>query len=66
MSRLTRDGASRPNGFPKNKLALNVFLTSAINLPEWMRIFEFRLRRYAKSAWISKSGQNTQNFNSFE
>lgn len=56
MPKLTRDEASRPNGFPKNKLVLNVFLTSAINLPEWMRIFEFKLRRYAKLAWISKSG----------
>lgn len=48
---LARDGKCRPNGFPKDKLALAwLFHISESNLPGWMSIFEFILRRQAKKA----------------
>lgn len=50
---LARDGLCRPNGFPKDKLALAwLFDISESNLPGWMSIFEFMLRRQAKKARI--------------
>jgi quercetin dioxygenase-like cupin family protein len=52
---LARDGLCRPNGFPKDKLALAwLFDISESNLPGWMSIFEYILRRQAKKA--SKKG----------
>jgi quercetin dioxygenase-like cupin family protein len=48
---LARDGKCRPNGFPKDKLALAwLFEISESNLPGWMSLFEFILRRQAKKA----------------
>lgn len=48
---LAGDGLCRPNGFPKDKLALAwLFDISESNLPGWMSIFEFILRRQAKKA----------------
>ncbi len=48
---LAGDGLCRPNGFPKDKLALAwLFDISESNLPGWMSIFEFLLRRQAKKA----------------
>ncbi len=48
---LATDGLCRPNGFPKDKLALAwLFDISESNLPGWMSIFEFILRRQAKKA----------------
>ncbi len=48
---LARDGECRPNGFPKNKLALAwLFDISESNLPGWRSIFEFILRKQAKKA----------------
>lgn len=48
---LARDGKCKPNGFPKDKLALAwLFDISESNLPGWMSIFEFILRRQAKKA----------------
>ncbi len=48
---LARDGEVRPNGFPKNSLVLAwLFDISESNLPGWMSIFEFILRRQAKKA----------------
>lgn len=48
---LARDGEVRPNGFPKNNLVLAwLFDISESNLPGWMSIFEFILRRQAKKA----------------
>ncbi len=46
---LARDGECKPNGFPKNKLALAwLFDISESNLPGWMSLFEFILRKQAK------------------
>ena len=43
--------ARKPNGFPKDKLALAwLFDISESNLPGWMSMFEFILRRQAKTA----------------
>lgn len=48
---LARDGQCRPNGFPKDKLALAwLFDISESNLPGWMSLFEFILRKQAKKA----------------
>ncbi len=48
---LASDGLCKPNGFPKDKLALAwLFDISESNLPGWMSIFEFILRRQAKKA----------------
>jgi len=48
---LARDGETRKNGFPKDKLALAwLFDISESNLPGWMSIFEFILRKQAKQA----------------
>jgi quercetin dioxygenase-like cupin family protein len=48
---LALDGLCRKNGFPKNKLALALlFEISESNLPGWMSIFEFILRRQARKA----------------
>lgn len=48
---LANDGLCKPNGFPKDKLALAwLFEISESNLPGWMSIFEFILRNQAKKA----------------
>ncbi|MBS1510952.1 MAG: cupin domain-containing protein [Bacteroidetes bacterium] len=48
---LANDGLCRKNGFPKDKLALAwLFDISESNLPGWMSVFEFILRRQAKKA----------------
>ena len=48
---LARDGQTNDKGFPKNRLALAwLFEISESNLPGWMSIFEFILRRQAKKA----------------
>jgi quercetin dioxygenase-like cupin family protein len=48
---LARDGRCRPNGFPKDKLALAwLFDISESNLPGWRSIFEGILRSQAKKA----------------
>ena len=48
---LAADGMCKPNGFPKDKLALAwLFEISESNLPGWMSVFEFILRRQAKKA----------------
>lgn len=48
---LACDGLCKPNGFPKDKLALAwLFDISESNLPGWMSLFEFILRRQAKKA----------------
>jgi quercetin dioxygenase-like cupin family protein len=48
---LACDGEVRKNGFPKDKLTLAwLFDISESNLPGWMSIFEFILRRQAKKA----------------
>src|ERR1044071_1862818 len=48
---LARDGETKSNGFPKDKLALAwLFDISESNLPGWMSIFEFILRKQAKKA----------------
>lgn len=48
---LAGDGMCKPNGFPKDKLALAwLFEVSESNLPGWMSVFEFILRRQAKKA----------------
>jgi len=48
---LASDGLTKPNGFPKDKLALAwLFDISESNLPGWMSLFEFILRAQAKKA----------------
>ncbi|MGC4100536.1 cupin domain-containing protein [Ferruginibacter sp.] len=48
---LASDGLCKKNGFPKDKLALAwLFEISESNLPGWMSIFEFILRKQAKKA----------------
>jgi len=48
---LAADGLCDRKGFPKSKLALAwLFNISESNLPGWMSIFEFILRRQAKKA----------------
>lgn len=48
---LANDGLCKPNGFPKDKLALAwLFDISESNLPGWMSLFEFILRSQAKKA----------------
>lgn len=48
---LATDGLCKPNGFPKDKLALAwLFDISESNLPGWMSVFEFILRGQAKKA----------------
>ena len=48
---LARDGQTNSKGFPKDRLALAwLFEISESNLPGWMSIFEFILRRQARKA----------------
>lgn len=48
---LARDGQTNRKGFPNNRLALAwLFEISESNLPGWMSIFEFILRKQAKKA----------------
>lgn len=48
---LARDGECKPNGFPKDKLALAwLFEISESNLPGWRSVFEIILRSHAKKA----------------
>src|SRR6185295_9990819 len=48
---LARDGQTNSKGFPKNRLVLAwLFEISESNLPGWMSLFEFILRRQAKKA----------------
>lgn len=48
---LARDGEVKKNGFPKAKYVLGwLFEISESNLPGWMSLFEFFLRRQAKMA----------------
>ncbi len=48
---LARDGQTNSKGFPNNRLALAwLFDISESNLPGWMSLFEFILRRQAKKA----------------
>jgi quercetin dioxygenase-like cupin family protein len=48
---LASDGLCKANGFPKDRLALAwLFEISESNLPGWMSIFEFILRRQARKA----------------
>jgi quercetin dioxygenase-like cupin family protein len=48
---LASDGLCKPNGFPKDKFALAwLFEISESNLPGWMSLFEFILRRQARKA----------------
>lgn len=48
---LAADGLCKPNGFPKDRLALAwLFDISESNLPGWMSLFEFILRKQAKKA----------------
>ncbi len=48
---LARDGKTDKKGFPKDRLALAwLFDISESNLPGWMSIFEFILRKQAKKA----------------
>jgi quercetin dioxygenase-like cupin family protein len=48
---LANDGLTKSNGFPKDRLALAwLFDISESNLPGWMSIFEFILRKQAKKA----------------
>ena len=48
---LAADGLCKPNGFPKDKLALAwLFEISESNLPGWMSLFEFILKRQARKA----------------
>lgn len=48
---LAQDGLCKSNGFPKDKLALAwLFDISESNLPGWMSLFEFILRKQAKKA----------------
>ena len=48
---LASDGLCKPNGFPKDKLVLAwLFDISESNLPGWMSMIEFILRKQAKKA----------------
>ncbi len=48
---LALDGETDKKGFPRNKLALAwLFEISESNLPGWMSVFEFILRKQAKKA----------------
>jgi quercetin dioxygenase-like cupin family protein len=48
---LANDGLTKPNGFPKDRLALAwLFDISESNLPGWMSVFKFILRKQAKKA----------------
>jgi quercetin dioxygenase-like cupin family protein len=48
---LARDGKCKPNGFPKDGLALAwLFSISESNLPGWRSVFAFILRKNAKKA----------------
>ncbi len=48
---LANDGQCKSNGFPKDKLTLALlFDISESNLPGWMSVFEFILRKQAKKA----------------
>ena len=48
---LARDGETKKNGFPKDKLALAwLFEISESNLPGWMSVFEYVLRKQAVKA----------------
>lgn len=51
---LARDGQTNSKGFPKDRLALAwLFEISESNLPGWMSIFEFILRKQAKKAKVT-------------
>lgn len=55
---LARDGQTNNKGFPKDRLALAwLFEISESNLPGWMSLFEFILRRQAKKAKALKLDQ---------
>ncbi len=59
---LAADGLCRSNGFPKDKLALAwLFEISESNLPGWMSIFEFVLRKQAKKARLKKLDESLVN-----
>ena len=61
---LANDGLCRANGFPKDKLALAwLFDISESNLPGWMSLFEFILRRQARKA--RKKGIDQQLLNKY-
>ncbi|MBI5371696.1 MAG: cupin domain-containing protein [Sphingobacteriales bacterium] len=48
---LAGDGQCKPNGFPKDRRVLAwLFDISESNLPGWMSLFEFILRKQAKKA----------------
>lgn len=48
---LAKDGQTNSKGFPKDRLALAwLFEISESNLPGWMSVFEFILRRQARKA----------------
>jgi quercetin dioxygenase-like cupin family protein len=48
---LARDGETNSKGLPKSRLALAwLFEISESNLPGWMSVFEFILRRQARAA----------------
>lgn len=48
---LANDGQTNSKGFPKDRLALAwLFEISESNLPGWMSVFEFILRRQARKA----------------
>ncbi|MBA4853333.1 cupin domain-containing protein [Emticicia sp. BO119] len=56
---LARDGETKKNGFPKSKYILAwLFEISESNLPGWMSIFEWILRRQAKR--VLKDGIDKQ------
>lgn len=51
---LARDGQTNARGFPNDRLALAwLFEISESNLPGWMSVFEFFLRRQARKAKAS-------------
>ena len=59
---LARDGQTNSNGFPKDRLALAwLFDISESNLPGWMSIFEFILRRQARKARMKGIDQDLLN-----
>ncbi len=61
---LATDGLCKKNGFPKDKLALAwLFDISESNLPGWMSVFEFILRKQAKKA--VQMGLNSQLINKY-
>jgi quercetin dioxygenase-like cupin family protein len=56
---LANDGLCKPNGFPKDRIALAwLFDISESNLPGWMSFIEFILRKQAKNAIKSGLDKN--------